>query len=243
MSNIAAFFDIDGTLYRENLQTELFKKLIRYGIISPSEWHNGLEPYYKRWDNRMGQYIEYVENMFQIYIKSIRGLSSNVLQFIAKQVVDEKGGRVYTYTRNRILWHKEQGHKVITISGSPLELVKQIATRYEFDDYRGTTYVADADGCYTGELKPLWESANKQTALDEIIAKYDLDLSRCYAYGDTAGDLSMLSCVGFPTCINPNKELLDVIRSDASLKEKVNVIIERKDVIYKVNLDSCEFIN
>ncbi|MEG0642009.1 MAG: HAD-IB family hydrolase, partial [Clostridium sp.] len=32
MGNIAAFFDIDGTLYREGLITEVFKKLIKYEI-------------------------------------------------------------------------------------------------------------------------------------------------------------------------------------------------------------------
>ena len=32
--NIAAFFDIDGTLYREGLITEVFKKMIKYEIIN-----------------------------------------------------------------------------------------------------------------------------------------------------------------------------------------------------------------
>ena len=30
MGNVAAFFDIDGTLYRDSLMTEHFKKLIKY---------------------------------------------------------------------------------------------------------------------------------------------------------------------------------------------------------------------
>ena len=33
MGKIAAFFDIDGTLYRDSLMVEHFKKLIKYDII------------------------------------------------------------------------------------------------------------------------------------------------------------------------------------------------------------------
>ncbi|HBY19601.1 MAG: haloacid dehalogenase [Clostridiales bacterium GWE2_32_10] len=241
MSNVGAFFDIDGTLYRENLQTELFKKLIRCGIINHSEWYSSLEEYYTKWDNRLGEYEDYLKHMSEIYCKSIKGLSLNVLRFIAKQVIEEKGGRVYTYTKNQILWHKKQSHKIITISGSPIELVEQISKKYEFDIYRGTVYTTE-DENYTGELEPLWDTTHKQIALNEIVETYKLDLGKCYAYGDTNGDLSMFTKVGHPTCINPTKELLNNIKSNPDLKQKMNIIIERKDVIYKINLDSIDFI-
>ena len=35
---VAAFFDIDGTLYREGLITEVFKKMIKCEIIEPEKW-------------------------------------------------------------------------------------------------------------------------------------------------------------------------------------------------------------
>ena len=42
----------------------------------------------------------------------------------------------------------------------------------------------------------------------------------------------MLQSVGYPTAINPNKKLLDMIRKE---KLDCNIIIERKDVIYKLD--------
>lgn len=33
MSRKAAFFDIDGTIYREGLITEVFKKIIKYDLV------------------------------------------------------------------------------------------------------------------------------------------------------------------------------------------------------------------
>ena len=38
MGKIAAFFDIDGTLYRDSLMVEHFKKLIKYDIIDQKAW-------------------------------------------------------------------------------------------------------------------------------------------------------------------------------------------------------------
>ena len=37
---IGAFFDIDGTLYRDSLMIEHFKKLIRYEVVDPAVWHS-----------------------------------------------------------------------------------------------------------------------------------------------------------------------------------------------------------
>ena len=39
MSRTAAFFDIDGTIYREGLITEVFKKIIKYDLVNEKRWH------------------------------------------------------------------------------------------------------------------------------------------------------------------------------------------------------------
>lgn len=238
--NIAAFFDIDGTLYREGLLTEMFKKLIRYGIIDSKRWYEEVKPKFVKWDNRVGEYDDYLFEMADIYIKAIQGLDCALIQFIAKQVVQEKGGRVYTFTRDRILWHQSQKHRVITISGSPIELVKEMSSRYNMDDYRGSIHVCNSKK-YIGEVIPMWDSASKEKAVDELVREYEIDLDLSYAYGDTAGDFAMLQAVGNPFCINPTRELIGLIMKDENVNQKVQVIVERKDMIYY--LDSNYFEN
>ena len=46
---IAAFFDIDGTLYRDSLMTEHFKKLIKYEVVDEKYWLNGVKDSYINW--------------------------------------------------------------------------------------------------------------------------------------------------------------------------------------------------
>lgn len=240
MKNIVAFFDIDGTLYREGLISELFKKLIKHEIIANEKWYKDVKPYYQKWDKRMGNYDDYLIRMADIYIDAVKGLHKTQIEYIAKQIISQKGDKVYTYTRDRIKWHKEQGHILIIISGSPIELVSEMSKKHGFDDFKGTTYVMDENNIYTGEIIPMWDSISKKKSIDEFAKKYEIDLSKSYAYGDTAGDLSMLSSVGNPTCINPTRELLECIISNEILKQKTNVIVERKDFIYKLTPEAIE---
>ena len=75
----------------------------------------------------------------------------------------------------------------------------------------------------------------KQRILDELILKYDVDLDNSYAYGDTTGDLSMLKMVGNPVAINPNMPLFLAIKEDEYLRENAAIMVERKNVIYKLD--------
>ena len=231
--SIAAFFDIDGTLYREGLITEIFKKLIKYEIIEMDKWYSEVKPEFENWDKRQGNYDNYLIKMLEIYIQSVKGLHRIQMEFIAKNIIYQKGDRVYTFTRDKIKWHKEQGHKVIIISGSPNELIVEMAEKYGFDDYIGTIYELDDSDTYTGEVIPMWDSISKKKAIEGFVKKYDLNLEKSYAYGDSSGDVNMLEMVGFPTCVNPTKELITIAKASPFLSKNLQVVVERKDMIYK----------
>lgn len=240
--NTAAFFDIDGTLYREGLIKEIFKKFIRYDIIEESIWYSEVKHLYEEYDKRIGHYDNYLIKMADIYAKAIKGMNKVQVEFVAKKVVDQKGDKVYVFTRDRINFHKSLGHITCTISGSPQELVKEMSKKHGFDHYIGSDYLTDDENTYTGEIIPMWNSQSKLEALYKFSKEHDIDLSKSYAYGDTAGDFSMLKAVGNPTVINGTKELLGSLLNDEVTRNKINIIVERKDVIYKINKDQLNFI-
>lgn len=242
MSNIAAFFDLDGTLYREGLITEIFKKMVKYEIIGTERWYNDVRPDYLKWDKRQGDYDDYLLKMTDIYLESIKGLEKSQMEYIAHKIVEQKGDRVYTFTRDRIKWHKDNNHTLIIISGSPSEMVAEMAKKYGFTDYIGANYVVNEDNIYTGEVIPMWDSKSKEKSIKKFVDKYDIDLSKSYAYGDTAGDYTMFKKVRHPYCMNATKELLQKVISDRELIKKVNVIVERKDVIYNLDIEDIQFV-
>jgi HAD superfamily hydrolase (TIGR01490 family) len=243
MKKCAAFFDIDGTISREGLISEMFKKMIKYELIENSKWYREVEPAFIQWNKRLGDYDLYLQKMVDIYSETVKFTNPFHISYIAQKVIEQKGERVYTYSRERIKWHKDQGHIVIAISGSPLELVREMSVMYGMDDYRGTVYEIGCDGCYTGKIVPMWDSRSKEKAVAEMAEKHQIDLAASYAYGDTSGDFSMLKLVGNPYAINPTRELITSIMKDDCLKQNVTVIVERKDVTYRLNVDSLQLMD
>lgn len=236
-----AFFDIDGTIYREGLITEVFKKMVKFEIIDGAKWYEYVRPEFLKWDKRQGDYDLYLYKMIDVYMQAIKGLKKDQIEYIAKKVIEQKGDRVYTFTRDRIKWHKQQGHITIAVSGSPYELVKEMAKKYELSDFRGAKYLLE-DNKYTGEVIPMWDSKSKEKAINELVEIYDADLSKCYAYGDTGGDYQMLKMVGNPYCMNPTRELLSKVSEDEELRKRANVIVERKDAIYQLDIDNIKLL-
>lgn len=238
MSNIAAFFDIDGTLYRNSLMIEHFKKMIKYEVMDPAIWYGHLRDSYSEWERRYGDFEDYLEELADIYVEELKGINKDYIDFIASQVININGEKVYRYTRSRIEWHKAKGHKVFFISGAPDFLVEKMAGKYGVTEYSATDYLVDENNNFTGEVIRMWDSENKQRALHRFVDRFQVDLASSYSYGDTTGDLSMLKMVGHPVAINPIKRLFMAIKRDEQLSKKIEIIVERKDLIYRLSPDT-----
>lgn len=237
MGNVAAFFDIDGTIARESLMIEHFKRLIKYEILDESIWVDNVKQLYMEYVNRYGACDAYIEALSEKYRSDLKGFDVRYNKFIAEQSIRKVFERVYVFSRNQLEFHRSNGHLIFFISGSPDFLVKEMAEKYNVTEFRATKYLYDEYGKFTGEIVPMWHSEGKDKVCNEIIEKYDIDTKKSYAYGDTTGDLSMLRRFGNAYTINPSKKLLERIKKDEELSKKVNVIVERKDVIYKLKAD------
>lgn len=233
---IGAFFDIDGTIYRNSLLTEHFKKMIKYELLDSKIFDENVKKTYTLWSERVGEYDTYLLDLTKVYVKAITGFSVKDNDFISDQVMKLKGNRVYKYTRDRIKWHKKQGHKIIFISGSPDFLVKRMAKKWEADDFCGSTYFIE-NGFFSGKISPMWDSEHKIQALNYFCEKYNINLNKSFAYGDTSGDYSMLQAVGNPIAINPSREFFYKLKNDSKLSKTTKVFVERKNLIYSLDLN------
>ena len=75
---IAAFFDIDGTLYRDSLMTEHFKKLIKYEVVDEKYWLNGVKIVtltgirdLKTMITTFSVFLKHMYKQLQVFIKNI----------------------------------------------------------------------------------------------------------------------------------------------------------------------------
>ena len=225
---IAALFDIDGTIYRDSLLISHYNCLKEHKMIS-AENQIKVDDLLKRWENRHYDYEDYLKVLVDIYVESMIGKDAEVYDILAKQVIQNNKDKLYRYTRDRIQWHKSQGHKVFFISGSPNFLVTSLAEALGVNLSFGSQYVVENQK-FTGQVIPLWDSESKKNLIEKLVKEYDIDLSQSYAYGDTTGDLQMLKSVGYPVTINPNSRLMDLLIEETL---PCKIILERKNLIWE----------
>ena len=223
---IAAIFDIDGTVFRDSLLLHHMEKCIAYDVF-PILVEMELKPHKNAWQNRELDYDDYLYTASSLYTKYISNKDILDVEFVANKVIEKESKKLYRFTRDRIKWHKEQGHKIIFISGSPDFLVEKMAEKLGADLWFASQYLNDGNK-YNGEVIPMWDADSKK----KIIEKLPFDLDNSYSYGDTTGDFTMLQITGYPTAINPNQKLLDKLKKEGVA---CNIVVERKDVIYSIN--------
>ncbi len=109
--------------------------------------------------------------------------------------------------------HLDAGQRVWLVTATPIELAEVIARRLGLTGALGTTSEI-RHGHYTGRLlgHPMHGPA-KASAVRELAIHEGLELERCSAYSDSANDIPLLSLVGHPTAVNPDRELLRYART------------------------------
>jgi HAD superfamily hydrolase (TIGR01490 family) len=127
---------------------------------------------------------------------------------LGEEVFEEvMSDKIWPGTRALAREHLEAGQRVWLVTATPVELATIIAKRLGLTGALGTVSEV-RDGVYTGRLvgEPLHGPA-KAEAVRALALRENLDLERCAAYSDSANDIPMLSLVGHPYVINPDREL------------------------------------
>ena len=102
--------------------------------------------------------------------------------------------------------HHAAGRDVVVVSASGAEVVEPIAAILGADRVIATRMTV-VDGRYTGEIDFYAYGEHKAEAMRQVAAEGGYDLADCYAYSDSITDLPMLSAVGHPTAVNPDRGL------------------------------------
>jgi len=117
----------------------------------------------------------------------------------------------------RVAWHARQGHEIVLVSGTLEPLARGAADAIEAQlAERGiiakirvcATRLEEKSGKWTGRI--LGEAKfgeAKARATKRLAERQQLDLERCYAYGDNLNDQWLMAAVGRPAAVNPSKEL------------------------------------
>ena len=204
--HVAAFFDVDNTIIRGASAFHLARGLYR-------------RKFFTLWDFftfgiHQARYLMFGENTQQIAevrsraLSIVAGHSVAEIAAIGEEVYDEVLAlRIFPGTQRVLDKHLAAGHEVWLVTASPLEIGELIARRLGATGALGTV-AEHRDGFYTGRLVgDLLHGKAKATAVRKLAAERDIDLDESFAYGDSANDIPILSEVGNPCPINPDRRL------------------------------------
>lgn len=222
-----AVFDIDGTVFRSSLVVEVLWECIREGML-PRNAQKYWEAKQEAWRNREGSYEEYIDTLVEAFWKDIKGVPEQDFLKVAHRVLERQQRRVYRFTRDLIVLLKKKDYFLVAISHSPKYIVDIFAKYWGFDKSYGMLLELDEQHRFTGRALHRDLIMDKSNILDRVLEKEAVTLVRSVGVGDTSSDISFLKRVERPICFNPNSKLYA-----AAKKRKWEVVVERKDVIYK----------
>ncbi len=111
----------------------------------------------------------------------------------------------------RVRQHRALGHRTVLITGALDFVVEPL--RLLFDEVVCPELGVDGDGRFTGRLDRLPPTGEARAlVLAEYADAEGLDLGEAVAYADSASDLPLLECVGFPVAVNPEAKLAAIAR-------------------------------
>lgn len=202
----AAFFDVDNTIIRGASSFHLARALLKRGFFRKRDL--------VRFGIHQARYQLFGENKRQIdEIRSdalaiMRGHLVAEVVSIGEEVYEEVlAHRIFPGTQRLLDEHLRRGDEVWLVSATPIEIGDLIARRLHTTGALGTIAEHD-EGRYTGRLVgDMMHGEAKARAVTQLAAERGIDLSRSHAYGDSMNDLALLSIVGHPCAINPDRRL------------------------------------
>lgn len=202
----ASYFDVDGTL----VTTNLVHPTLFYLLNQPTPWATA---------KRVGRALMKAPAMGvaemldrrtfnEMLYSSYEGMSEDRLVTLAEEVF-EKVIKVSLFPKARDLVQKnlDAGNEVVLVSGALDVIVDLLAEHLGATDVIANrlemkNFVA------TGKLlKPVVAGPEKARLIRDHARGKGYDLDDCFAFSDSYSDVPMLSVVGHPAAVNPDKRL------------------------------------
>ncbi|WP_115685381.1 HAD family hydrolase [Corynebacterium senegalense] len=203
----AAFFDIDNTLIQGSSLVLLAAGLARHRFITLRELLPGLIKQVRFRLSGTENHDDIASGREQA-LGLVKGKSVAELKELCAEIVEQHMlSKAYQPTIELASMHIAAGQQVWLVSATPVQIGQALAQRLGFTGALGTV-AEEEDGRFTGRLVgDILHGPGKKHAVAALAAVQQLDLAQCTAYSDSVNDIPMLSMVGTPVAINPDRSL------------------------------------
>jgi HAD superfamily hydrolase (TIGR01490 family) len=201
----AAFFDLDKTIISRSSSLALSRPMYRAGMVSRGALLRGA--YAQLVYLLVGADEKKLERLKEGMLALTKGWErSQVEQLVQDVLIDVIDPFVYQEALDLMELHRSQRRRIYIVSSSPEEVVRPLARHFGVSGVIATR-ARVVGGRYTGELAFYCAGEGKGDAIRALADRVGIDLEGSYAYSDSISDLPMLSAVGHPVAVNPDREL------------------------------------
>jgi HAD superfamily hydrolase (TIGR01490 family) len=206
---IAAFFDLDRTLIRENSGKLYAYNEYRAGRMS--SWQLAKSAY---WLLLHRYALLDVEHAYGKAAEHWRGVSSSDLKALTRSWFrSEVDARLTPGGRRALDEHRARGHMTVLLSNTSEYIAAAAAESWQLDAWLANAIPCDAEGRILGSMgTPLCIGPGKVDKAEPFAREHGIDLAASYFYGDSITDAPMLARVGHPRVVNPDRGLARLAR-------------------------------
>lgn len=202
----AAFFDVDNTILRGSSSFLFGKAAFERKFFSRKDfWRFAWHQFRFIWRGENNNILSALKDRA---LSLVEGHRVADLEILVDEVYDKHIRlKLWPETVRLAKDHISAGREVWLVTAAPQELGDVIAKELGLTGAIGTK-VERRNGILTGQLvgKPIHGAVKKQ-AIRELAKSRNLSLKKSYAYSDSHNDLPMLTAVGHPVAVNPDKIL------------------------------------
>ncbi len=200
---IAAFFDIDHTVISRDSGTLFVRHLIRNGYMRRRDL---LGPAYYTLLYRLNRLD--INAVFARYQTQICGRRHEEMEaFCDAWFAEYIRPLIYPAMAHRIEEHQRQGHLVAFLSSATTYVARPLARELGVEHLLVNRLIV-RDGILTGEaIRPLCWGEGKKFWVEKFATEENVDLAQSFFYSDSIADLPVLSLVGRPFLVNPDRLL------------------------------------
>jgi putative phosphoserine phosphatase/1-acylglycerol-3-phosphate O-acyltransferase len=198
-----AFFDLDRTITKTISGKELAKSALRKGVLS---YANLIYALYTSLVYKLNLRDE--QKIVDEMVRWVKDLKEKSLLDLCSEVTrNVMLPSVYEEARSEIKQHKEKNAKVVLLSSALTPVCREMANNLGMDDIVCSDLEV-INGYLTGRpVGKLCFGKEKAVRLLSYCEKYNSSASDSWYYGDSISDLAVLSSVGNPICVNPDRML------------------------------------
>ncbi|MGZ4976965.1 MAG: HAD family hydrolase [Methylobacter sp.] len=201
----AAFFDLDKTLWACSGEKAFAGHQFRRGKLGITQL-GGVVYQYLRYE------LGLIDDIDTLKRRVLRALFAGeavapCIEVYSAHFRQQLSRELFPEMLDCVKNHQQAGDKIVIVSAALDFIVSPVAELLQADDCFAIRLEV-TDHLFSGEvLGPIPYGQAKAAIVRDYANQHGLDLAQCHAYGDHWEDRYMLSAVGRPVAVNPDRRL------------------------------------